>query len=169
MIGWQCYYDAEVHLSAGTFAGPGDIVDGDLAAALRRTPADLLEAGVGTMFVAVRGVRGPGAYRGNDDPSRHWFVHGDPWTVLIGVSEADVLVGSVRLREFGMAGPPSLECPHRWPALSLAGLEPAQLAEQMRKARRATLRRMWVCPLCHGPRYDDGCRCDALATGIIYD
>ena len=169
MIGWQEYYGAEGHMSELNLASPGQVVDGDLAAALNTTPLALVESGIGTRFLAVRGVRVV-----NDDDEaeayvRSWFVHGDPWTVLIGSTQQDVRVGTVSLFEGGMAGPPELQCPTLNPALSVVGLDLDELAEHVQRAHRATKRRIRLCPLCHSPRYGGWCTCDADATGTIYD
>lgn len=168
MIGWQEYYGAEGHLSESTLTGPGQVVDRDLAEALHTTRLAMVEAGIGTRFLAVRGVRVL-----SDDEARasrrHWFVHGDPWTVLIGWTQRDVRVGSVNLLEGGMAGPPELQCPTLYAPLPVEGLELGELAELVQRAHRATRRRIRLCPLCHSPRYGGGCTCDAEATGTIYD
>ena len=169
MIGWQEYYGAEGYLSELNLACPGVVVDRDLAAALDTTPLALVEAGIGTRFLAVRGVR---VLDDDDDAEasrRSWFVHGDPWTVLIGWTFSDVRVGTVNMFEGGLAGPPELQCPTLYPALAVRGLDLTELAEHVQRAHRATKRRIRVCPLCHSPRYGGFCTCDADATGTIYD
>lgn len=100
---------------------------------------------------------------------RTWFACGDPWTVLLGVSETDVLVGTPSLFEGGMAGPPKVTLESTIELVDLPELDPAVLASAITTADKATRGRLWRCPLCREQRYGKGCRCNGPALGINYD
>jgi len=115
----------------------------------------------------VQGVR---AAHGSDylPDIEMWFIHGDPWHVLIGVGASRLVVGSVDMFEGGYAGPSTLTC--RKPvSFARDNVDVATVASAVQRARRSTTRYMSRCSLCDSPRYGSGCRCDDLAYGIIYD
>lgn len=165
VIGWQAYYGADDYLAP---TDPGTWTDEVLARYLGVELRDLADAGIGTTFCVVRAVRA--SYDATDDlhDCEAWFVHGDPWRVLIGVSASRIVVGSVDMFAGGYAGPSTLTC--RNPAsFEREGVDLTAIASAVIKARRSTARRMTRCALCDSPRYGPGCRCDDIAYGIIYD
>ena len=162
---WWSYY------SVDNFTASSDpqLPEGDrmFAELLGCDPGTLAHSGVGTCFTRVFGVVPD---RSSDDLGEidAWFAHGDPWHALVGVAAARIVVGSVRLFEGGYIGPPSLTCVGP-KSLSRDDVDFETLATLIDRARRATVGRMTRCKSCDSPRYGPGCRCDAEASGIIYD
>ena len=166
VIGWQQYYGASGYLM--TEGDRDRWWDEELAAHLACTPAELCHSGIGTTFIRVTGVRAGLSEDESLDDVTEWFVHGDPWHVLVGVGASRIVVGSVAMFEGGYAGPPSLECVK--PMSKARNLvELALLAELVTRARRRTKRAMTNCVQCDNPRYSRGCRCDGMALRIRYD
>lgn len=165
MKGWQQYYGAESFLVP---LGHSDRPDRALAAALGTDPRGMVELGIGTTFQQAQNVSAAHEAEDQFGDIETWFVHGDPWHVLIGVSPSRIVVGSVDMFAGGYAGPPTVTC-LRPVSFDRPALDLQVLADQIVAARRSTSRRMRRCPLCDSPRYSRGCTCDSLALGIIYD
>ena len=89
MIGWQRYYEAQLFLDQGS-AGE-TTADLHLAELLGYAPLDLLRNNMGTNFLTVREVRSLDAQGDSLSDVFAWFVHGDPWHVLLGVGPNSVL------------------------------------------------------------------------------
>lgn len=172
MTNWRDYYGADSHLARSRHRTIGAPADQELAARLGSTPLGLLQAGVGTSFVPVVNVLVGESDENVDDidfdRGHEWFAHGDPWSVLMGVSHDHVVVGAVELWASGMGGPAGIHVTWQCEPLPLAGLDLAELAGAVEQAHRITMAYWWTCPLCRSIRYGEGCTCDSLATGTLY-
>lgn len=166
VIGWQRYYEAQHFLDQGS-AGE-TTADLHLAELLGYAPLELLRNNMGANFLTVRDVRPPDVQGDSLSDVFAWFVHGDPWHVLLGIAESRLVVGSVHLSASGMAGPATLTCEHA-ESIPRDSASLQRVAAAIAKARRRTKRSMTLCPLCDSPRYGRGCTCDGPASGTIYD
>jgi hypothetical protein len=159
---WIDYYEASSFLARVDRRGRPEWADAELASRLGVELEELVHSELGTCWVEVAS---PNLAR-----DRTWFAHGDPWTVLLGLGGSDVVVGRPWMTETAMAGPHRLEAHHTTsPIAHRRGHVSARLLEAVSAAQRSVRRGLWTCPLCQSKRYQSGCRCFAMDTGICLD
>jgi hypothetical protein len=158
---WQEHYGADLYVVKDSGSEwSQDLIPADvtLARLLHTDPFTMVEIGLGTDWYQVESM--------SLDPFTKWFVQGDPWTVLLGVSHDQVLISALSLSNSGLAGPGTLEAVK--PQLESPIDNPFLIVENVKKIRRSMQRRWRRCEHCQSPRLD-GCTCIGPATGLIVD
>ena len=162
MYSWVDYYGARDFVVSVRRREDLDWSDLDLASVLGVGPEELVYSGLGTCWVEVASP--------DLSPDTRWFSHGDPWSALIGFKGGRAVVGQPRMTETMMAGPHRLEAHHLTAPIALRhGRIAARLVDAVGLTQRSARRAQWTCPLCQSKRYQRGCRCFAIDTGVCID